>query len=130
MESEKLLREIDSAHVSANDALKNKNFESYAEHFSNDLKYKQLNGLTIDKKKLMRDVALYFNRILNFSGDYERISFDIVNDKIIERLIQKTHVAIKVFIFFSKNWTIEREGIYEWEKKSQKWEITNVEIIS
>lgn len=130
MENDILKREIDSAHLSANDALKKKNFELYAEHFSNDLKYKQLNGRTIDKKKLMSDIAVYFDRILKFSSDYKRISFQVVDDKIIERLTQKSHVAIKVFIFFSKKWTVEREGIYEWKKKNEQWEITSVEIVN
>jgi hypothetical protein len=130
MGNEELQREIDNAHKSANEALKNKNFELYAEHFSDNLKYTQLNGRTIDKKQLMNDTAVYFNRILSSSSDYQRISFEIGNETITERLIQKAQVAIKVFIFFSKKWTIEREGIYEWRKSDDKWEIINVKIIS
>ena len=65
--SDNLKREIDTIHLSANNALRNKNFEWYAQHFSNDLKYKQLDGRTIDKKKLISDIAVYFDRILKFS---------------------------------------------------------------
>lgn len=130
MENDILISEIDSVHLSANDALKKKDFESYAEHFSNDLEYKQLNGRTINKAKLVNDVAVYFNRVLNSSSDYQRIAFQVENDKIIERLVQKSQIAIKVFIFFSKKWTIEREGVYEWKKNYGKWEIIRVEIIN
>ena len=130
MENDILIKEIDSAHFSANDALKNKNFESYAQHFSESLKYKQINGRTIDKKKLISDIAIYFDRIIKFSSDYKRTDFEVLYDKIIERLIQKSEVAIRIFIFFSKKWTVEREGIYEWKKYDNQWKITSVEIIN
>ena len=129
MENDILIREIDGLHVSANEALKKKDFESYAGHFSKDLEYKQLNGRTINKTKLVNDIAVYFKRVLNSSSDYQRITFQIGNDKIIERLVQKSQIAIKVFFFFSKKWTIEREGIYEWKKNNNKWKIIRVEII-
>ncbi|EOR95197.1 hypothetical protein ADIARSV_1685 [Arcticibacter svalbardensis MN12-7] len=129
MENDILLQEIDHAHLLAKEALKKKDFKSYAENFSNDLKYKQLNGLTINKTKLVNDIAVYFKRVISSSSDYKRITFQVVDDKIIERLVQKSQISLKIFIFFSKKWTIEREGIYEWEKNNGKWEIIRVEII-
>lgn len=63
MEIDAVIKEIDHAHVSANDAMRKKDFASYADHFSNDLKYKQLDGRTIDRTALMGDVASYFGRV-------------------------------------------------------------------
>ena len=130
MEDDALIREIESAHLSANNALKKKDFASYAQHFSNDLKYRQLNGRTIDKKALMNDVALYFDRVVRSSSEYKRTSLQITDNRVTERLIQKSTVALRALVFFSKEWTVEREGIYEWKKDNGIWQIASVEILS
>jgi hypothetical protein len=129
MLNNEMINEIDIIHKEANNALKNKQLDLYVGCFGDDLQYKQLNGKTIGKKKLITDIRKYFNRIRNFSGDYERKEFTVENDKIIEKVVQHSKVAIKVFIFFSKNWTIEREGIYEWKKIRNVWKIVKVEIL-
>ena len=127
---DQLLKEIDAAHASANEALQQKDFAAYAQHFADDLTYTQLDGRTIDKPKLVRDISVYFNRIKNVTNHYERISFEVTPDKITERLIQKSHITIRVFIFFAKKWTVEREGIYEWRKSKERWEISSVKILA
>jgi hypothetical protein len=47
-----------------------------------------------------------------------------------EHLIQKATASINIFIFFTKKWTIEREGIYEWNKIEGIWKIERVEILN
>lgn len=130
MENEVLIEEINSAHISANQDLRDKNFESYAGHFSNDLEYKQLNGRVINKKKLISDISFYFDRVVSSTSEYERLSFQVANDQISERLVQKSKIALRVFIFFSRKWTIEREAMYNWKKNNDKWEISRVEVIN
>ncbi len=129
-EDDHLLKEIDAAHASANEALQQKDFAAYAHHFADDLTYTQLDGRTIDKPKLVRDISVYFNRIKKVTNHYERISFEVAPEKITERLVQKSHIAIRIFIFFSKKWTVEREGIYEWRKNKERWEIYSVKILA
>jgi len=129
MVNEDLINEIDSVHKSANDALRLKQFDRYMECFSDDLQYKQLNGKTIGKKQLVNDTRHYFGRIQNYSGSYKREDYSIEKNSITERLIQYTKVSIRVFIFFSKNWTVEREGIYQWVKVNDSWKISRVDIL-
>ena len=130
MDTTSTLAEIDSAHFAANLALKNQDFDRYIGHFSDNLKYKQLNGFTIDKETLAKDTRKYFDRIKNYTNDYERQNFSIDKNLFIEKLNQKATVIIRVFIFLSKKWIVEREGIYKWEKFNGHWKIVDVEVIS
>src|SRR5688572_29411734 len=116
MEINPTIEEIDRAHASANLALKNKDFDAFIDHFSYNLKYKQLNGKTIDKRKVTTDTKKYFDRIQNYSSHYDRLNSFFDKGLFVEKLLQKSTVAMRVFIFFSKKWTVEREGIYKWEK--------------
>lgn len=123
------IKEIDNLHKKANEALEQKQFDRYMDFFGDGLQYKQLNGKTIGKTELIKDTSNYFNRLQEFSSRYERKGFKIENQKIIETLIQQASLSIRVFIFFSKNWKVEREGIYEWEKINDSWKIVKVEIL-
>jgi len=124
-----LINEIDAIHKVANDALRQKDLYAYITVFADKLAYKQLNGKIIGKRQLIKNIKVYFTRIKNYKSEYERKDFSAEDDVITERLIQKAIVAIRVFIFFSKNWTVEREGVYEWEKIDGTWKIVKVEII-
>ena len=130
MDTNSTIAEIDNTHLAANLALKNKDFAAYIGHFSDDLKYKQLNGKTIDKRQLSNDTQRYFDRIKTYTGAYDRLNYSVDNDLFIEKISQRVTVTIGVFIFFSKKWTVEREGIYKWKKINGKWEILDVEITS
>ncbi|MDB5122859.1 MAG: hypothetical protein JWP94_988 [Mucilaginibacter sp.] len=126
---ELLLEEIDKAHQLANNALKNRMFEEYINFFGDELKYKQLNGKTIGKASLANDIKLYFNRILNYTSSYDRLSFTLEKDTLIEELIQHLNISLKVFVFFSKNWKVQRKGIYQWKNINNEWKIVVVEIL-
>ena len=124
-----IIKEIDNLHKGANDALQYKQFDRYIDFFNDGLQYKQLNGKTIGKTQLIKDTSNYFDRIQEFSSLYERKDFKIENQRIIETLVQQVSVSIRLFIFFSKNWKVEREGIYQWEKINDSWKIVKVEIL-
>jgi hypothetical protein len=130
MEINQIIAEIDTAHSAANLAQKNKDIGTYIGCFSNDLKYKQLNGKIIDKKQLLQDVQSYFDRVRSHISTYDRVSSSVGSDLFIEKIVQKAIVTISVFIFFSKTWTVEREGIYEWKKEDGHWKISTVEVTS
>ncbi len=130
MNSEKILEEIDKMHHMANESLRQKRFDSYINFFSDNLKYKQLNGMTRDKTQLAKDTAVYFSRLKTTTSQYERKSYSIDENKFTENLIQKATASIRVFIFFTKKWTVEREGIYQWGKREGIWKIEEVEILS
>jgi len=130
MDREKLLEEIDNMHQLANELLGQKRFDSYINLFSDSLRYKQINGKSIDKKELAKNTALYFSRLKSTISQYERKSYSIDENRFTENLIQKATASIRVFIFFTKKWTVEREGIYQWSKREGTWEIENIEILS
>jgi 3-phenylpropionate/cinnamic acid dioxygenase small subunit len=125
-----LTQEIDKAHTAANEALKNKKLDTYIQFFDDGLQYEQLNGKIIGKAKLTDDIKLYFNRIKSYSGSFHRKEINTTGDRVIEVLTQHAKITIKVFIFFSKNWTVEREGIYEWIKVNGNWKICKVKILA
>ena len=124
-----LIKEIDDLHKLGNEALEQKQFDRYMDLFGDRLQYKQVNGKIIDKRQLTKDTSNYFNRIQKVSSRYERKDFKIENQRIIETLVQHATASIRVFVFFSKNWTVEREGIYELEKINGSWKIVKVEIL-
>src|SRR6266542_6809261 len=130
MDKEKILKEIDEMHQFSNEALAQKRFNDYINIFSDDLIYKQFNGKIIDKKQLAKDTALYFSRIKAAVIQYERKDYSIEGNRFTENLIQKASATISVFFFFTKKWTVERNGIYEWIKNEANWEIEKVEILS
>ncbi len=130
MEIEKLLEDIDKMHQLANESLRQKRFDSYINIFSDNLTYKQINGKTRNKTEFAKDTAVYFSRLKSATSQYERKSYSFDENKFTENLIQKATASIRVFIFFTRKWTVEREGIYQWSKREGIWEIETVEILS
>lgn len=124
-----LLEAIDNAHIAANEAQQNKDFDFYMDFFTDDLQYKQLNGKTIGKKQLAANVKHYFNRVKSLSSRYQRTEINFSANEVTERLIQHSEVSIRVFVFFSKKWTVEREGIYKWKLIDSAWKIFKVEVL-
>ncbi|HTE01768.1 MAG TPA: hypothetical protein VK668_20910 [Mucilaginibacter sp.] len=129
MVNDEIIKEIDKTHELSNEALKFKQFDRYIEYFSENLKYVQLNGKEIGKRQLIQDITNYFRRIKSFSSKYERKDYTINKDCVVETLVQQSKVSLRIFIFFSKNWTVEREGVYEWIKVNDSWKIVKVKIL-
>ena len=130
MDIESILTEIESRHMFANQSLRNKDLPSYMSIFSSDLEYQQPDKKIIGKKQILRDTQRYFGRIRGIANSYERLEFVYQDGIVTERLIQKSSVGLRIFIFFTKNWQLEREGIYHWRKNNGIWEICKVEILS
>ena len=98
--------------------------------FADDLQYKQTNGKTIGKKQLATDVKRYFTKVKSLSGNYQRTEISFQEGKITERLTQHSEISIRVFIFFTKKWNVERKGIYKWKIINGDWKIFNVEVLN
>jgi len=130
MVDETLLKAIDNAHAIANKAQQDKNFDKYMDTFADDLQYKQTNGKTIGKKQLATDVKRYFTKVKSLSGNYQRTEISFQEGKITERLTQHSEISIRVFIFFTKKWNVERKGIYKWKIINGDWKIFNVEVLN
>lgn len=130
MENEKILKEIDEMHKFANDALGQKRFDDYMNIFSDNLTYKQLNGKIIDKKQLTKDTAFYFSRIKTSQSQYKRKDYSIEENRFTENLTQIATTSIKIFLVFTKKWTVERDGMYKWIKTDNNWQIEKVEILN
>jgi hypothetical protein len=130
MDNEKIIKEIDEMHQFSNEALGQKKFDAYISVFSDNLMYKQLNGKIIDKKELTKNTAFYFSRLKTSTSQYERKNYSIDGNRFTENLVQKAAAAIQIFFFFTKKWTVERVGIYEWIKTDGKWKIEKVEILN
>ncbi|TPN81677.1 hypothetical protein [Aquimarina algicola] len=126
----KVLKEIDNIHQMANEALAKKQFDTYMNIFSDTLEYKQFDGSVIDKDTLSHNTLSYFGRIKNVHSQYDRVHYSVEEHIFTENIIQKARVSIKVFIFFIKTFTVEREGNYIWRKKENTWKIEHVEIFS
>lgn len=130
MDNEKILNEIDEMHQLSNEALVQKRFDDYINIFSDNLIYKQLNAKIIDKKQLTKDISSYFSRLKIATSHYERKDFSIEGNRFTETLIQNATASIKIFFFFKKNWTVEREGKYQWIKNGDNWKIEKVEVLN
>ena len=128
-DTENTLNEIDKIHLLSSEAIEQKQFDDYINIFSEKLTYKQFNGKIIDKKQLTKDTIVYFSRLKTLKSKYERKNYSIEGNRFTENLIQQATVSITVFFFFTKKWTIEREGTYEWNKTEDNWKIEKVEIL-
>ncbi len=120
---------VDNLHIKANQDIKNKNLDEYMSIFSDDLNYTQLNGKTINKKRLIHDQRNYWSRILEVNSKYERLDCKFEHDLFTENLTQIGTVWIRVCIFFRKKWTYRRKGKYVWRQINGHWKICQVEIL-
>lgn len=129
-EDEKLiLASIERTRLDTNRALVNKDLNSYLSVFSDVLKYTQLDGKTISKSQLSKDTKVYFSRIHSVDHNFRRENFSFENDIFTEHGTQDTSVYIRAFIVFLVKWTVNRKGIYSWQRENDKWKIISMKIL-
>jgi hypothetical protein len=78
---------------------------------------------------LAKDQAFYFSRLKKAKSQYKRTGFSVEGNRFTENIIQKANISIQVFFIFTKKWTVERVGHYEWIKNGEHWKIEKVEIL-
>ena len=108
---------------------RDKNVSAYMDLFSPDLKYRQLNGIEIDKKQLARDVEKQLSRASSSESSYTRESLNIDEDHATEQLVQVASATVRVFLFFHRTWHVRRTGLYTWARTEGGWKIQRVEVL-
>jgi hypothetical protein len=63
---------LDGRHAAANTAFTSKDMEAYQSLFGSDLRYRQIDGTTIDRARLMRDVKTQFRRFYRVTSHFTR----------------------------------------------------------
>ena len=102
---------VDDLHTKANQDIKNKSLGEYMSVFSEDLRYTQVNGKTINKKKLTEDQRKFWSRIIELNSKVERLDCHYDGDLFTETLTQIATVSIRVFIFFRKNVVLQHQAL-------------------
>jgi len=125
-----LLMEIDEAHHTAQTAFQARNLKGYMAAFTLDLAYKQLDGTTIGRDALRKDVARQFDRVSAVSSQFARESFQANGTEVSEALRQSVWFATTAFGILHRVWRLERRGLYTWRRGSQGWQIAAVEVFS
>ena len=126
-----LLSELDAAHLAAIEAFTNKSIDAYRACFTPELQYTQANGHTIGLDDLMADVKAQFDRVYSLSTSYTRRAVRRQSaDRVTETLKQSAWIKMRVFIVFTKRWTVERTGDYTWQKIGNQWKLDQVVVKS
>jgi hypothetical protein len=130
MTSDDVVRELDSAHERARAAFTAKDVSAYMATFSPLLEYRQLNGNTINRDQLARDVQSQMVGLKSVGSSFKRLSLDIEGDSVVETLEQEAFAEYVVFFFFKRRWTVHRTGRYRWSKTPEGWRIIRVEVLN
>lgn len=80
----------------------------------------------------MRDVRNQMSGLRSARMEYERRSFKrIAENRVTEVVSQRAWVDFKVFLFFTKRWSLEREGAYTWVRSEDgRWRIEKAVVRS
>lgn len=101
----------------------------YEEAFTPDLEYTQLDGVTIGRSELMRNVREQFTRMHSATSDYTRQSLDRVSEsRVTEVVAQEAWIKQKLLFVVKKRWKLRRVGTYSWRKDDDRWRIEKVVI--
>ena len=110
-------------------AMVEKNLDAYMSIFADRLTYIQANGKAITKARLRKDQNKYFSRIKSIENESKRISCKLENGVYSETFTQKSRIGIRIFIFFTTYWRVERKGLFQWEQVEGQWKIVQVKVL-
>ncbi len=128
---EQLTADLDAAHAAAIDAFSEKDVSAYRDCFTPDVEYTQADGRVIGRDQLMRDVQAQFNRVHSLGTSYSRQSLTKhSDDRVTETLTQSAWIKLRVFVFFTIHWSVERSGDYSWRKVDGLWKLERVIVRS
>ncbi|WP_442679898.1 hypothetical protein ACSBM8_01425 [Sphingomonas sp. ASY06-1R] len=120
---------LDRRHATAQRAFAERDIAAYRDMFGSALQYRQIDGVTIDRTRLMRDVAAQFAKIRRAESRFTRERLDVAGDDVRETLIQTAVVEVAAFGFLRRVWQIERRGDYVWAMEEGDWRIVRVTIL-
>ena len=120
---------LDGKHAEARLAFERKDLVAYTAIFSPQLRYHQLDGKTIGRDQLMRDVRSQFRRLSRVHSSFVREQLDVSDDRVTEVLIQAASAGATAFLVVHRTWAISRKGQYIWKKTEIGWQIDEVFVI-
>ncbi len=123
------IRELDAAHAEAKLAYRARNAAAYMGFFSPELEYTQVNGKTIGREQLARDVQSQFARVRAMDTSYERQSLIVDKATAVEYLVQDAWAETVAFFVLRRRWHVVRRGRYEWTRTRGGWKIRKVHVL-
>lgn len=127
--SSQVIAELDAMHDRARRALASRDLPAYRDLMAPDLKYRQVDGRTLDRDRLMRDVAAQFRRLDRLESSFSREHIEIGEERATETLTQSGSVGVSVFLVVHRTWDFTRKGRYTWRKSQGRWSIEEVEVL-
>lgn len=127
--SSQLIEELDAMHDRASRALAGRDLAAYRDLMAPDLKYLQIDGRTVDRDRLIRDVAAQFRRLNRLESSFSREHIEIGEDRATETLTQSGSVGASAFLVVHRTWDFTRKARYTWRKSQGRWSIEEVEVL-
>ena len=123
--------ELDVAHDIARRAYSDRDPAAYATLFHPDLEYAQLDGRTIGRDQLVRDVQKQLTRAHSAVSEYRRDALNVESTSdATEFVVQHASFTVRALGVFRREWSFRRRGRYQWLRTSAGWQIRRVQILS
>lgn len=123
------IAELDAMHAKAKAAFERRDIAAYRELFAPALTYRQADGRTIDRDRLMSDVHVQFRRFSWVRSSFVREHIEVKVERVTEILIQTGSVGATAFLVVHRTWELVRRGRYIWGKQGGRWMIEAVEVL-
>lgn len=121
---------LDAAHAEAQRAFRAKDVAAYMSRFAPDLEYTQLNGKTIGRRQLARDVVRQFRSVRAVDSSYRRESLEVSGERAVEVVVQDAVAEVGAFLgVVRREWRIRRRGRYLWTDTGDGWQIAHVHVL-
>ncbi|HUQ98066.1 MAG TPA: hypothetical protein VM166_01350 [Gemmatimonadaceae bacterium] len=123
--------ELDAAHDRARRAYAARDSAEYLRLFHPALEYTQLDGRTISREQLGRDVAAQLARVDTATSEYHRHEISVgEGGEVTELVDQRASFAVRAFGFLRREWSVRRRGRYQWLRTASGWQIRRVQILT
>jgi ketosteroid isomerase-like protein len=129
-DSTTLAAELDAAHARAQHAFSTKDLAAYMAMFAPDLRYTQLNGKTIGRDELARDVTHQLRTVRSAESSFSRASLEPSDSGAVEVVVQNITADVDAFWgLVHRHWQMQRKGRYVWKKTDNVWQIAEVRVL-
>ena len=123
--------ELDAVHERARKAYLERDLAAYLGTFHEDLEYRQVDGRTIGRERLERDVRKQLGRVHAAATEFRRDMLEISPDGVsaVEEGEQHARFEVRAFAVVHRAWSLRRRGRYEWVRSTAGWQIRRVEVL-
>jgi hypothetical protein len=132
MGSESSVRaELDAVHQRARKAYLERDLATYLGTFHPDLEYRQLDGRSIGREQLGRDLRKQLDRVHAAATEFRRDRLEISAEGLsaIEEGEQHARFEVRAFAVVHRAWNLRRRGRYEWVRSTAGWQIRRVQVL-